>query len=61
MNKFFVKLFKVLLGDMRVGVLLDRVVIDILGLLLRIFWGNKYILVVMDYFIKWVEILVVFD
>ena len=44
-------------GDMP----MDRFSIDVLGPLPRTPRGNKYILVVMDYFSKWVEILPVPD
>ena len=40
---------------------MDRFSIDVLGPLPRTPRGNKYILVVMDYFSKWVEILPVPD
>ena len=45
------------MGDMP----MDRFSIDVLGPLPRTPRGNKYILVVMDYFSKWVEILPVPD
>lgn len=37
------------------GIIMDRIVIDILGEFLLIENGNKYILVIFDYFIKWME------
>ena len=40
---------------------MDRFSIDVLGPLKSTPCGNKYILVVMDYFSKWVEILPVPD
>ena len=45
------------MGDMCVGAPMDRFSIDVLGPLKRTPRGNKYILVVMDYFSKWIEIL----
>ena len=45
------------MGDMP----MDRFSIDVLGPLPRTARGNKYILVVMDYFSRWVEILPVPD
>ncbi len=44
------------IGDMSVGAPLDRLATDILGPLPVTAHGNKYILVVTDYFSKWVEI-----
>ena len=44
------------LGQMLVGAPLDRVCVDILGPLPYTPRGNRYALVVMDYFTKWVEI-----
>lgn len=38
-----------------VGVFLERVVIDIMRLLFKCNKGNLYILVMGDYFIKWVD------
>ena len=49
------------LGNMTVGAPLDRLGTDILGPLPRTPLGNRYILVVTDYFTKWVEIFAVPD
>lgn len=46
---------------MIVGVFLDRFLIDIFGFLFEIFRGNKYILIVIDYFLNWVEIIFILD
>lgn len=40
----------------QIGYFLERVVIDIIGLLFEIDNGNKYILVILDYFIKWMDV-----
>lgn len=40
----------------QIGYFLERVVIDIMGLLFEIDNGNKYILVILDYFIKWMDV-----
>lgn len=39
-----------------VGAPFERIAVDILGPLPRTDWGNKYMLVVMDYFSKWPEV-----
>lgn len=39
-----------------VGVLMERIVFDIMGLLLEIEKRDCYILVIVDYFIKWIEV-----
>lgn len=44
-----------------VGILMERIVLDIVGELLRIENGNWYILVICDYFIKWVEVFVMLN
>ena len=49
------------LGKMTVGAPLDRLGIDILGPLPLTPRGNKYVLVVTDYFTKWVEIFAIPD
>lgn len=43
------------------GYFLERIVIDILGELFLIKKGNKYILVVVDYYIKWIESFVILN
>lgn len=48
-------------GFMLVGVLMDRFFIDIIGFLLMIFSKNRYILIVIDYFINWVEVFGILD
>lgn len=48
-------------GFMLVGVLIDRFCIDIIGFLLMIFSKNRYILIVIDYFINWVEVFGILD
>lgn len=40
---------------------LDCIGIDILGLLFIIRNGNEYIMVICDYFLKWIEVYVIFD
>lgn len=42
---------------------LDCIGIDILGLLfiIRNGFGNEYIMVICDYFLKWIEVYVIFD
>lgn len=40
---------------------MDRVVIDIIGELLIFEKGNKYILVFLDYFMKWIECFFMFN
>jgi hypothetical protein len=55
------KRVKAPLGKMPVGGVMDRLGTDILGPLPETPRGNKYILVVTDYFSKWVEILPVPD
>jgi hypothetical protein len=49
------------MGNMSVGAPMDRLLIDILGPLPRTPRGNRYILVTMDHFSKWVEILPIPD
>ena len=49
------------MGNMSVGAPMDRLSIDILGPLPRTPRGNRYILVAMDHFSKWVEILPIAD
>jgi len=49
------------IGDMRVGAPMDRISMDILGPLPLTPRGNKYILVVFDYFTNWVEVFPVHD
>ena len=60
-NKTPPKKPKAPVGDMRVGAPLDRLATDILGPLPTTPRGNRYILVVTDYFSNWVEILRVPD
>ena len=55
------KVPKAPLGKMSVGAPMDRLGTDILGPLPETPRGNKYIIVVTDYFSKWVEIFAVPD
>lgn len=41
--------------------LFDRVVVDVLGLLLLSLKGNCYIVVFLDYLIRWVEVFVILN
>ena len=52
---------KAAIGDMRVGAPMDRLATDILGPLPLTPRGNRYIMVVSDYFSNWVEILPIPD
>lgn len=52
---------RVLMKVVEIGIFMERVVIDILGELLKIDRGNWYILVVFDYFIKWIDSFVMFN
>ena len=47
--------FRAALADFRVGAPMDRVAVDIMGPLPESLRGNRYILVVVDYFTRWVE------
>lgn len=49
------------LGDLRVGAPMDRLATDILGPLPTTPRGNRYVLIVTDYFTNWVEVLPVPD
>jgi hypothetical protein len=49
------------LGDMRVGAPMDRLSTDIVGPLPLTPRGNRYILVVTDYFSKWVDVIAIAD
>ena len=49
------------LGSMPVGAPLDRLSTDILGLLPETPRHNRYILIVVDYFTKWVEVFPLLD
>ena len=60
-NKLPSKTPKAPLGDMRVGAPLDRFATDILGPFPATERGNRYILVVTDYFSNWVEIFPIQD
>lgn len=60
-NKTPTKTPKAPLGDMRVGAPLDRLATDILGPFPVTPRGNRYVLIVTDYFTNWVEILAVPD
>lgn len=60
-NKRLIVSLKGKFGFMLVGVLIDRFCIDIIGFLLMIFSKNRYILIVIDYFINWVEVVGILD
>lgn len=60
-NKRLIVSLKGKFGFMLVGVLMDRFCIDIIGFLLMIFSKNRYILIVIDYFINWVEVFGILD
>ena len=47
--------FKAALANFRVGAPLDRVALDVMGPLRKTERGNRYLLVITDYFTKWVE------
>ena len=47
--------FRATLVDFRVGAPMDRVAVDIMGPLPESVRGNRYILVIVDYFTRWVE------
>ena len=49
------------LGEMRVGAPMDRLATDILGPLPTTPRGNRYVLIVTDYFSNWVEVLPIPD
>jgi len=56
-NKGPLKTPRAPLGDMRVGGVMDRLAIDVLGPFPKTPRGNQYILVVTDHFTNWVEVL----
>ena len=60
-NKTPPKYPKAPLGDMRVGAPLDRLATDILGPFPATPRGNRFVLLVTDYFTNWIEILPVPD
>lgn len=60
-NKRLIVSLKGKFGFMLVGVLMDRFFIDIIGFLSMIFSKNRYILIVIDYFINWVEVFGILD
>lgn len=43
------------MGTVQVGAAMERIAVDLMGPLNEIEWRNRYILVVQDYFRKWVE------
>ena len=47
--------FRAALADFRVGAPMDCVAVDIMGPLPELLRGNRYILVVVEYFTRWVE------
>lgn len=53
--------WKVYLKYYYVGVLFECLVMDILGFFLRLNKGNKFLLVVGDYFLKWLDVIFVKD
>ena len=60
-NKLLPKTPKAPLGDMRVGASMDRLATDFIGPLPLSDKGNRFILVVMDHFSKWIEVIPVPD
>ena len=60
-NKLLPKTPKAPLGDMRVGASMDRLATDFIGPLPLSDKDNRFILVVMDHFSKWIEVIPVPD
>lgn len=60
-NKRLIVSLKGKFGFMLVGASMDRFFIDIIGFLSMIFSKNRYILIVIDYFINWVEVFGILD
>ena len=54
-NKMPYRKFRAALADFRVGAPMDRVAVDILGPVPLSHKGNRYVLVIVDYFTRWVE------
>ena len=54
-NKMLLRKFRASMADFRVGVPLDCVGIDLMGPLPMTKQGSKHLLVVVDYFMRWVE------
>ena len=54
-NKMPYRKFRAALADFRVGAPMDRVAVDILGPIPPSKQGNRYLVVLVDYFTRWVE------